>query len=54
MTFDENGNMVFFFKNLNLLNRNVQKIGDNYRNFKFCLEGGIEGGITPGIAIDVT
>ena len=51
MTFDENGN---FFKNLNLLNRNVQNIGDVYKNFKFCLEGGIEGGITPGIVIVVT
>ena len=51
MTFDENGN---FFKYLNLLNRNVQNIGDVYKNFKFCLEGGIEGGITPGITIVVT
>ena len=41
VTFDENGN---FFKNLNLLNRNVKNIlivDDNYKNFKYHKSNGI-------------
>ena len=41
VTYDDNGN---FFKNLNLLNRNVKNIlivDDNYKNFKYHKSNGI-------------